>query len=63
MSPSQVTAALGLLKKTLPDLSATEISGEIKTRDISDKPLTADEWEQQYAGDLETTGGSSESVN
>ena len=27
MTSSQVTAALGLLKKTIPDLSATEISG------------------------------------
>lgn len=29
MVPSQVTAALGLLRKALPDLSATEHSGEI----------------------------------
>jgi len=27
MKPSQITAALGLLKKTLPDLSSTELSG------------------------------------
>lgn len=27
MSASQVTAALGLLKKTIPDLKATEITG------------------------------------
>lgn len=27
MSPTQVTAALGLLKKTLPDLSSVDISG------------------------------------
>jgi hypothetical protein len=31
MKPSQVTAALGLLKKTVPDLSAIEHSGEIET--------------------------------
>lgn len=49
MSPSQVTAALGLLKKTLPDLSAVEHSGEIKQRDVSDQPLTADEWENRYS--------------
>jgi hypothetical protein len=48
MSATQVTAALGLLKKTLPDLSATEITGELKTRDITDQPLTANEWEQRY---------------
>lgn len=29
MTPTQVTAALGLLKKALPDLQATELSGEI----------------------------------
>jgi hypothetical protein len=28
MSPSQVTAGLGLLKKTLPDLQAVEHSGD-----------------------------------
>jgi hypothetical protein len=63
MSPTQVTAALGLLKKTLPDLSAVEHSGEVKHRDISDQPLSADEWEKQYAGDLETAGRPPESVN
>jgi len=63
MSPTQVTAALGLLKKTLPDMSAIEHSGEIKQRDISDAPLSADEWEKQYAGDLEATSRPPESVN
>lgn len=28
MSPAQVTAALGLMKKTLPDLSNVELTGE-----------------------------------
>lgn len=28
LSPAQVSAALGLLKKSLPDLSATELTGE-----------------------------------
>lgn len=63
MTPSQVTAALGLLKKTLPDLSATEISGELKTRDISDQPLSADEWAKQYAGGMETSAGPTESAH
>ncbi|HEX5539883.1 MAG TPA: hypothetical protein VFX01_08870 [Methylophilaceae bacterium] len=31
MSSSQVTAALGLLKKSVPDLSAIEHSGEVDT--------------------------------
>lgn len=49
MTATQVNAALGLLRKTLPDLSATELSGEVKTRDITDEPLTAEQWEEQYA--------------
>ena len=28
MEPGQVTAALGLMKKTLPDLSSTELTGD-----------------------------------
>lgn len=28
LKPTQVTAALGLLKKTLPDLTSTELKGE-----------------------------------
>lgn len=30
VDPSRVTAALGLLKKVKPDLSATTLSGEVK---------------------------------
>lgn len=63
MSASQVTAALGLLKKTIPDLSSVEHSGEIQHRDVSDQPLTAEQWETQYADHLEAPAGSSESVN
>ncbi|MEM8575533.1 MAG: hypothetical protein AAGF48_12960 [Pseudomonadota bacterium] len=29
MKPAQVTAALGLLKKTLPDLTTTELKGNL----------------------------------
>lgn len=29
MSPSQVTAGLGLLRKVMPDLAATELSGSV----------------------------------
>jgi len=29
MSPAQVKAALGLLKKTIPDLQSTELSGHL----------------------------------
>jgi len=31
MTPSQVNAALGLLKKTLPDLKQVELSGGLET--------------------------------
>jgi hypothetical protein len=44
MSASQVTAGLGLLRKTLPDLTATEHSGEIATKrssEMSDDELAA----------------------
>jgi hypothetical protein len=37
-----------LLGKCLPDLKAIEHSGEIIQRDISDQPLSQEQWEQQY---------------
>lgn len=51
MSATQVTAALGLLKKGLPDLSATEHSGDIG----SYQPNTQIPIEQRYP--LESTDG------
>jgi hypothetical protein len=36
MQPTQVTAALGLLKKALPDLSATEFTGTVIHRDANE---------------------------
>lgn len=56
MSPHQVTAALGLLRKGVPDLQAIEHAGMIEhevAHTISDKPMTNVEWAQQYgdAGD------------
>ena len=41
MTSTQVTAAMGLLRKTLPDLSAVEHSGEIVTKRPSE--MTDDE--------------------
>lgn len=49
MTATQIKAAEILLRKKLPDLSATEITGEIKQRDITDQPLSADDWERQYS--------------
>lgn len=36
MTPAQVTAALGLLKKTVPDLSAIEHTGSITHKHVQD---------------------------
>ena len=50
MESTQVTAALGLLRKTLPDLAAITISGDqdkpFLVKDISDRPLeiASDSW-------------------
>ena len=35
MSSSQVTAALGLLKKRIPDLSAVEMGGELTVKGLA----------------------------
>ena len=37
MESTQVQAGLGLLKKILPDLSATELSGEFGVREVATK--------------------------
>jgi len=49
MSPSQVTAGLGLLKKVIPDLSSVEHSGETTQHVISSQPLTDEEWVAEHA--------------
>jgi len=44
MSSTQVTAALGLLKKTLPDLSAVEVQADVRNvsaDDMTDAELTS----------------------
>jgi hypothetical protein len=52
MSAIQVSAALGILKKTLPDLQATQITGEINTNYVARMPETVDsaeEWQKKHA--------------
>jgi hypothetical protein len=52
MDRDQITAALGLLKKTLPDLVATQLSGEVATSHViraPAKPASAEEWAVTYA--------------
>jgi len=41
MKPHAVTAALGLLKKVLPDVTSVEISGEISTSKVIRAPAVA----------------------
>jgi hypothetical protein len=44
MSPSAVSAALGLLRKVLPDLAAVEYSGQLENkpmREMTDEELIA----------------------
>lgn len=52
LTSTQVTAALGLIKKTLPDLTAVEHSGEIGTGD------TISLTESEILARLETLTGS-----
>lgn len=52
MSGPQVTAALGLLKKVLPDLTSVEHSGEISTPYVAMMPPVIEdsaEWAKHYA--------------
>jgi hypothetical protein len=49
LSAGQLKAIEILLRKQLPDLTSVEHSGEIKNRDITDQPPTAEQWEEQYS--------------
>lgn len=52
MTSTQVSAALGLLRKTLPDLSAVETSAEVTHRYVArvpDKAQSTEIWQQQHA--------------
>lgn len=51
MLPHQVTAALGLLKKSIPDLSSVEHSGEITKHYVIRAPalsIDKSEWQRDY---------------
>lgn len=41
-----------LLAKCLPDLKSVEHSGEIRRRDVSNEPLTDEQWQEQYSRPL-----------
>lgn len=52
MPPHAVTAALGLLRKTLPDLTSVEHSGDVATTYVVEmpaQPANMDEWVKRYA--------------
>jgi hypothetical protein len=52
MSSTQVTAALGLLKKALPDLSSAEVKNETTVHYVARmpaKPADMGEWQKRYA--------------
>lgn len=52
MSPSAVTAALGLLKKCVPDLASVEYKGDIAHRYVIETPAPspdANEWANQHS--------------
>lgn len=65
LESTQVTAALGLLKKTIPDLSSIELSGEVEQthKVVSGEPLSEKEWAQQYGGHMETPARTAKSIN
>lgn len=51
MAPHAVTAALGLLRKSLPDLTSVEHSGEITKNYVARMPAPVrnmDEWQARY---------------
>jgi len=49
LQPAQVTAALGLLRKTIPDLAAIEHSGEVKqVFAVSPELPSMEEWEAEF---------------
>lgn len=65
MEPCQVTAALGLLKKTLPDLSATNVTGDIFNHHyvVSAEPMNENDWQDQYSDRLAAPERTPESLN
>lgn len=55
LTPAQVTAALGLLRKTAPDLQASENKTEVTHNYVARLPTVSkdmDAWEQSYGQKL-----------
>ena len=54
MEQSQVAAALGLLRKVVPDVSAVEHSGEVTQNHVARIPAVqqnSEQWQQQHSPD------------
>jgi hypothetical protein len=51
MTPQQVASAKTLLGKVLPDLQATQVTGEVTHNYalMPEEAMTAEEWQQQHA--------------
>lgn len=52
MSDGQIRAALGLLRKVLPDLASTEVNATHEHHYVAELPTvctSSDEWRQKYA--------------
>lgn len=54
MSSTQLKAGEVLLRKVMPDLISTELKGDIRHHDVSDKPLSDDEWSRAYGAESAT---------
>lgn len=65
LTASQVTAALGLIKKTLPDLQNVDatMTMDQTVRVISSEPMNASEWEAKYGSGVAASNGASESTH
>lgn len=61
----RIEAAKTLLRKVMPDLTSTELSGDVVSRQyvVSGEPPTADEWSSKYSGGLGPPAGTTESIN
>lgn len=65
MSATQVRAAEVLLARTLPTLTQTDLNvdGQLGTFDISDKPLTAEQWAAQAEDYVGAAAGAAKASN
>lgn len=65
MTQTQVRAAEILLSKTLPSLTSTDLNldGQLGTYDVSDKPLTPEQWAAQAEDYLGSTRGTAGPTN